>query len=316
MHRYNEQSFYWNVIILTQAIFIGVDGGATKSIIRLEDETGHLLGQEMSGPANIRISVDQAWHSITMALTRILQPLAISFADKKYIFHAGMGLAGCEIQEAQAAFLNFTHPFKTLLLTSDAHIACQGAHGGEDGAIIIAGTGVVGYQVQKRQTTKVAGWGFPHDDEGGGAWLGLKAIQVTLQWLDGRLPSSSLAKAIYAYFAQDQSRLVAWANQANSTAFAELAPVLIRQSQAGDAMAIKLMQQAAQALDRVGLALEKAQTEPLSCVLVGSIAVFLEPFLGPALRARLRVCQSTPDVGAIILVRHHLADSNKRIEHG
>ena len=176
----------------------------------------------------------------------------------------------------------------------------------------------MGYQTQHGRMTKIGGWGFPHDDEGGGAWLGLQAMRVTLQWMDGRLPPCGLAEAIYAHFAQDQRRLVTWANQANSTAFAELAPFVIQQAQAGDSVAITCMQQAAQAIDKMGVALLHAQSEksePLPCALIGGVAHFLEPYLSKALRARLRPCQATPDVGAIIFVRHHLTEVSKRTKH-
>lgn len=295
---------------MAKNIFIGVDGGATKSKLRVEDERGHLLGQATGGPASVRISVDKAWQSIHAALMKVLQPLSISFADRDYRFHVGMGLAGCEVKEAYQAFLNTAHPFTTLVVSYDSHIACLGAHKGHDGAIIIAGTGVVGYQIQAGQTQKVGGWGFPHDDEGSGAWLGLYAVKETLQWLDGRLPPSSLAKTVYDYFAQDKERFISWANQANSTAFAEIAPLVIQQSEAQDPVAIRLLQQAAAAIDRVGETLELAQTEhsaPLPCSLVGSIATFLQPFLGVKLRARLCPCQLNPDSGAILLVRNHLS---------
>lgn len=292
-----------------QHFFIGVDGGATKSTVRIEDDAGKLLGQEISGPANIRISVDQAWQSIHAALTTILRPLAISLDDSHHHFHAGMGLAGCEMPEAYQAFQERSHSFHTLIVSSDAHAACIGAHGGDDGAIIIAGTGVVGYQIQFGQTTKVAGWGFPHDDEGGGAWLGLRAVNVTLQWLDGRLPSSELAKRIYAHFAADLHRFISWTNRANSTAFAELAPLVIQCAATGDPVAIRLLQEAAHAVDHIAQALLVAQagSAPLPCSLVGSIATFLEPHLGMALRSRLRPCQLTPDMGAVLLVREYLA---------
>lgn len=295
---------------MNQSLFIGVDGGATKSSLRIEDAEGHLLGQAMGGPASIRISVREAWHSINATLNQLLSPLGIVLDDDRFIFHAGMGLAGCEIAQACEDFIGYPHPFHTLIVSSDSHVACLGAHGGEDGAIIIAGTGVVGYQIDAGQVVQVGGWGFPHDDEGGGAWLGLQATKITLQWLDGRLPSSELARAVYNYFSQNQAYFINWANQANSTAFAKLAPIVIQQSEAGCSIACQLLQQAAQAIDRIGYALEAKQRhhdEPLACSLVGGIAPFLHPFLSAPLRSRIYPCQSTPDAGAILLVHNFLA---------
>ena len=42
---------------MTKNIFIGIDGGGTKTKLRMEDENGNLLAQSKGGPANIRLSV-------------------------------------------------------------------------------------------------------------------------------------------------------------------------------------------------------------------------------------------------------------------
>jgi glucosamine kinase len=294
---------------LTQHLFIGVDGGATKSIIRLEDESGVLLGKEISGPANIRLSAKESWDSIHSALNQISHSLSIDLNNKRYILHAGMGLAGSEMKEAYHSFVNQAHPFTTLVVSSDSHTACLGAHAGDDGAIIIAGTGVVGYQREAGREIKVGGWGFPHDDEGGGAWMGLEAVKLTLKWLDGRAAETHLAKTIYAYFKEDKSQLLRWANLANSTAFAVLAPIVIQQSQQGDVDAIAILKQAARAIDSISDALHARQCDQervLPCALVGGVTTFLEPYLQASLRSRLTHCQATPDVGAIMLVRDFL----------
>lgn len=306
---------------MTTNLFIGVDGGGTKCVVRLEDEAGRLLGREASGPANVRISVQEAWQSVNAALNKILQPLSLSINDmvlnrKDYRFHAGMGLAGCEMVEAYQAFINHSHPFSTLVVSADSHTACLGAHQGGDGAIIIAGTGVVGFQIQHGKTAKVGGWGFPHDDEGGGAWLGLQAVKMTLRWLDGRLPASALTRAVYDNFDGDHCRLISRTNAAKATQFAELAPIVIQHAQMGECDAIKLLQQAALAIDSIGDALEAAQVtngKALSCSLVGGMTPFLEPHLGTKLRSRLRPCQSTPDAGAILLVRNYLVNETGKM---
>jgi glucosamine kinase len=299
-------------------LYVGVDGGATKCIVRLEDEQGKLLGRETGGPASLRFAASEVWHSILTTLNKILQQQDLSSRGSELVegsaepinnihLHAGMGLAGSELSAAYQAFLHSPHPFKTFVVTSDARIACLGAHGAADGAVIIAGTGMVGYQIQQSVTTKVGGFGFPHDDEGGGAWLGLQAVKKTVQWLDGRIARSGLAEAIYQHFDNDAAILTAWANNANATLFAELAPFVIEQSKQQDVVACELLQQAANAIDQVATALQQAQlanTQPLPCALVGSITPFLEPYLSNALRARLVSASLPPDAGAILLVRN------------
>lgn len=290
---------------------IGVDGGGTKSVIRIENNEGTLLGETISGPANIRLSVEQAWQSIMYAITHILNDLKIQQSD--YYFHAGMGLAGTELTEAYDAFIRFPHTFDSLVVKSDAHIACLAAHGGEDGAIIIVGTGVVGYQIVDHRITKVGGWGFPHDDEGGGAWLGLEAIKVVLRWLDHRLPRSGLASAIFAYFNQDRDYIIHWASHASSTVYAKLAPIVIQQSQLGDEVALNLLKHAAKTIDHLGMTLIK-QTHnqfqkkiPIS--FIGGIAPFLQPFLSEELKEHVRPSQYSCAKGAILMIHQALMQS-------
>lgn len=286
-------------------LFIGVDGGASKCIVRVENEMGELLGREVSGPANIRLSVEKTWESIDSALANILHPLGITFNHTQYRFHAGMGLAGCEMSSAYQRFIKYSHFFHSLQVKSDAYTACLGAHGGENGAIIIAGTGTVGLQIENGKITKIGGFGFPHDDEGSGAWLGLKAVKETLHWLDGRSNPSELTKTIYARFQNNHDEFVEWCCHANSTAYAELAPQVIQLAEVGDTIAQALLKKAARALDNIGQALLSAQSSQtiLPCALVGTVSPFLEPYLSSELRARLRPCQLTPDKGAILLIR-------------
>lgn len=289
-------------------IFIGVDGGGSKSHIRAEDREGNLIGQAISGPANIRLSVDDAWRSVYSALNDIFKPHGISLNNKNDRFHIGLGLAGCEIQDAVSTFLKHPHPFANIALTSDAHIACMGAHNGAEGAVIIIGTGIIGYQVQAGKGKRVSGWGFPHDDEGSGAWLGLEATRLTFQWLDQRREKSPLVEDVFAYFNQDAEQFVTWANQANSTEFARLAPLVIHHYKQEEFAAMHLMKKAAHAVDRVSHTLKKLhlQESAFACCLLGGIAPFLEPLLSTESRATLTTSQADATTGALLMIRQQI----------
>lgn len=291
---------------LAENIFIGVDGGGTKTIVRVENNAGQLLGQAIGGPANIRLSVDQSWQSIYRALNDVLESAEISLDNKKYCFHIGLGLAGCEVSEAVRAFLSKPHPFSTIRLTSDAHVACIGAHQEKDGAIIIVGTGVIGYATQRGKSTQVGGWGFPHDDEGGAAWLGLEAVRLTFQWLDRRRKKSPLLEEVFCFFEQNSEKFTAWANRANSTEFARLAPLVIQSVQQEDALAIHLIKKAARAVDRIGVTLLQLQNEKLPCSLFGGLASFIEPWLCDELQTCLVPRYADANVGAIFMIRREV----------
>jgi len=290
-------------------LMIGVDGGGTKCKVRVEDADGRLVGQAVSGPANVRLSVEAAWQSIRDALDNALKPLGISWVEPgAYLLQGCFGLAGVEIPEARKAFLSYSHPFTRLELTSDAHIACVGAHHGADGGIIIVGTGAIGYQIQQGKNSRVSGWGFPHDDEGGGAWLGLEAVKLTFQWIDHRVEKSPLVQDIFSYFDDDLNHFVKWSNEATSSDFARLAPLVINHAQQEEVAAIRLLKKAAHAIDRIGHAMFKMQEKPVPCCLIGGVAPFVEPLLNEELRSRLVTRKDEPSVGAILLMHQRMTE--------
>jgi glucosamine kinase len=296
--------------MLTKDFYIGVDGGGTKSKAYIEDVDGNAIGTAIGGPANIRLSVETSWESIYSAISKALSGTGILLEDKNYRFHIGLGLAGVEVPADRERFLAQPHPFTSLRLESDAYAACLGAHNNHDGAIIIIGTGINGFQIQHGKTLQVSGWGFPHDDIGGGAWLGLQATSLTLQWLDGRLDNASpLLEAIYHYFNQDMTYLVSWANAANSTQFAKLAPLVIEYVEKKDLHALQLIKTAANAINAVNQALQKRaidKTEKLPVCLFGGVAPFIRPWLDEALQARLVERTHDASVGAVFMIRNLL----------
>ena len=288
-------------------IFIGVDGGGTKSKAHIVDNHGKTIGTGVGGPSNIRLSVDQAWNSIYHAINEALEGSGISLEDKNYAFHLGLGLAGVEVPKDRKHFLERPHNFKTILLESDAYAACLGAHDNKDGAIIIIGTGINGFEIQQGKNIQVSGWGFPHDDIGGGAWIGMHAARLTLQWLDGRIEGSPLLTEIHHQFNDDLIELVAWSNAAKSTEFASLAPLVVQYSNDNDVYAVKLMREAAAAIDQVGMAMEKRAIDKsvrLPVSLFGGLAPFIRPLLSEHLQSRLVERKYDAAVGAVYMIQN------------
>lgn len=288
-------------------LFIGIDGGATKTIAHVEDEAGMLLGIGKSGPANIRWDTDGAWRSIQTAVTHALESTGITWGDRAYDWFCGAGLAGTQVPSACDHFLSLAHPFKHLALHSDGYVSCVGAHQGGDGAVIAIGTGVVAYQIEGDIVTRVSGWGFPQGDEGSGAWLGLQAVRQTLHAHDHRQPHSPLTDAVLAHFNENFTEFIIWANGATSKDFAALAPLVIGLATKEEPSAIALMQQAAQEIDRIWSALVAQQRKRLDCCLLGGIAPFIEPYLNPDLRAHLKPPQADAAAGALLMIRRQVA---------
>lgn len=291
---------------MAKNIFIGADGGGTKTKIIVENEQGLLLGQSRSGPANIRNSVDQAWASIDAGVNEALSQANIDLQDPNYRFHIGLGLAGTEDPVASHTFLSRPYAYHTLLLESDAYAACLGVHECQDGAIIIIGTGVVGYEIYKGVKHVIGGWGFPQGDTGGGAWLGLEAVRLTFKNIDGRVQETPLLKAIFSFFNNDIGKIISWSTKARPVDFASLAPIVIEHIQREDPHAVLLAENAAREIDEIAEAMEKrlpSQHSPLPCALLGGVAPFIQPRVGKALQSRLVPRKHDATKGAIYMIR-------------
>ena len=285
-----------------QDYYVGVDGGGSKSRLRIEDADGNLLADTMAGPGSVRLSVERSWDAINSAFNKALKLADIKVEGNR--FHAGMGLAGCEIPEAYHQFINTPHPFATLELQSDAHAACLGAHDGHDGAIIIMGTGSIGYGIDGDNIIRVGGWGFPQGDEGSGAWLGLEAIRLTMHWIDKRIEGTPLLKAIFEEFDNSVTQIISWTNHSKSTDFARFAPFVVQHSHLQDPWAIKLMKFGAKNIDDLTDAIEKkCDGKNLPISLFGGLAPHIEPWLSERLQKRIKPRIHGATEGAVIMIK-------------
>lgn len=289
-------------------IFIGIDGGATKTEARIEDSIGNVIGIGIGGPSNIRFSVPKAWESIYQSIHNALSGSKIRLDSSGYDFHIGLGLAGTGIKQAKDDFLNTPHKFKTLVLESDAHVACLGSHNGKNGAILNIGTGIIGYQICNGKINRISGWGFPHADTGSGAWLGMEAVRLTFSWLDNCVKPSNLLKRIFATCNNDLSELVKWANSSSATQFASIATIVLEEFEKKDPYAIELMKKSISEISSLILGLANRcpkPDNPLPCHLLGGLSSFVFPHI----RYKHVSLAGSKDVatrGAIYLVKEKL----------
>jgi glucosamine kinase len=284
--------------------FLGIDGGGTGCRARIEDEAGVVLGQGLSGPATTRLGIPEAWASIKRAFDAAIEEAALDPGEVGRIY-AGVGLAGIGRKGALDALRATDHPFASIAFTSDGMGACLGAHGGRDGAIVIAGTGSIGLGFVDGRDLRVGGYGFPISDEGSGAYLGLKAVQLALRAQDGRYEKTALLGEIMHRFQDDPVEAVAWMDRSSATDYAALAPMVLRHADQGDSAGRRIVQAAAVHIDTLIRRLFDLGAPRLS--LLGGLASPLEPWLSPDVRRRLKPIDGDAVSGAIILARQQSA---------
>ncbi len=286
------------------ALYLGIDGGATRCRARLQTAAGVTVGEGLAGPANPRHGQAAACEAILAATHHALQAADLTETAAGRI-HAGLGLAGVGQAADRRQFLNWAHPFRSCALMTDAEIACLGAHGGEDGAVIVLGTGSCGVAMVAGQVMRVGGWGFPVSDQASGAWIGLSAVRRALLAHDGIVDPTALTKAVMATFDTDPEQVVAWQTTAGPADYGRLAPLVFEHGAAGDAEAAAILRNAAADVAQVAERLWASGARRLS--LLGGVVGPMGPWLPDRLKENLDAPMGDPLSGALLLARRSCA---------
>ena len=303
-------------------LFIGLDGGGTSTRALATDETGAVLGRGKAGPGNpLSVGWEPAVAAIIAAVraTRVLLPVDAAF----------FGLAGVGREPAKSrmtAALAEARLARRFEVGIDVEIALAGAHGGEPGGIVCAGTGAIALARAADGTLHRAdGWGHLLGDEGSGYWIGLEALRKVFRDADGRLgcpepddAPSALGTAILAHFGlQSLSELVTRVYETPLTPaeVAALAPVVAACAKAGDTGADATLMWAGWELAHAGIAVLRAadmRQGPLSYT--GGVFRLGRPLLTPFKQhvrqmlpgVVIRAPQMSPVAGAALLARQLL----------
>jgi glucosamine kinase len=185
------------------------------------------------------------------------------------------------------------------LVTTDAHAACVGAHRGQDGGIIIVGTGSIGWAELGGRDMRVGGWGLTVSDEGSGAWLGREALRRALWAHDGRIQWSGLLTSLFDRFGSDPHAIVRFSSDARPRDFAELAPAVVDSATADDPVAVELMRCGAGHADALARRLVAFGARRLA--LMGGLARKIEPWLAEDTRRHLVAPKGDALDGALLI---------------
>ncbi len=289
---------------------VGIDGGGTSCRARICDAEGKVLADAKTGSANILLGVEVAMQSIVEAITEASIEAGLG-TDHFKMMDVGLALAGAEQKSAWIDFMKLDHPFNSMVLNTDAYGACLGAHNGEDGAIMIAGTGSCGILIKDGEQHIVGGREFPISDQGGGAVMGLRLIQHTLLAYDGIKPRTAIVEHVLDHFHNDLDEIVSFSKTARPCDYGQFSPAIFAGAKAGDRVAIDLLKQNAADIDLYLLALNKRGADKIA--LMGSIGERIVDWLEPTVKPWL--VQPTGDAmdGALMMagkVPHNLYSVN------
>jgi len=279
---------------------IGVDGGGSGTRALVRPIQGDGAGTGSAGPSALQQGIPQAWDNVLLAVRRAFEAagLAVPPWDRCVL---AAGLSGVSHAPWRTAFLARDPGFYALDAETDSFTMLMGAHGGQPGAILIAGTGSIAEALRADGSrATVGGWGFRVDDEGSGGWLGLQAVRHGLAAFDGRANPSPLARRVWMHCGDEREALQEWCGSAGQFEFAQLARAVF-ECEEGDPVASRLLAQATSALEELALAIDPRGRLPLA--VAGSIGERLAPRMRPFVRSRIVAAQAGAAEGALMLAR-------------
>ncbi|KXV02586.1 N-acetylglucosamine kinase [Gluconobacter potus] len=165
---------------MTQSSIMALDGGGSKTLLVVLRQDGAIADIGRAGGSN---PFDQPlWRETLSGLFARLPPETRA---------AGLGLAGfgesSTLNQRQRALISASLPNIPLYLTNDVDMACTAAFAGQEGVLLLSGTGSMAWATDGQgHHCRVGGWGSLFGDEGSAFWIGRKALGLVTELLDGR----------------------------------------------------------------------------------------------------------------------------------
>lgn len=234
-------------------LYVGVDGGGTKTNGVLVDAAGKVLAQLRGASTNLHAVGRDA---VRVRLCTLVDDLlAQAGVTERNLAAIGLGMSGVGRPEEQAqvrSWMQERFPAAACFVDNDAVAALAAATGGElFGVVVISGTGMIVFGIDRQgRRARAGGWGPLIGEPGGGFALGAAALNAVAEAADGIGPPTCLTAALFEHLGLAEAQgMVAWAYADVSWArFASLAPLVVRCAQAGDAVSSAILDRAADAL--------------------------------------------------------------------
>ncbi|CAM3037878.1 BadF/BadG/BcrA/BcrD ATPase family protein [Paenibacillus sediminis] len=263
-------------------IYIGVDGGGTKTEAAAITSDGKVLASYTGGSTNPYIvTLNGAIQELNHVLNQLLNQIKTSGFSCNGICLGMSGISSDKDKEPIIKFLQTyqqrQHLFFPITMKSEAEISLMAAVEREHGILVISGTGSNTFGIiEGGAKFNSGGWGHILGDEGSGYQIGLLTLKTVMKSYDGILPPTTMTKRIIETFGFQQiSDLKSYVYQPSvgKTEIAAFAKYCIEEAEAGDEAACNIVRsQAIELADTTTALISKHPSlQKADVVLTGSI---------------------------------------------
>lgn len=190
----------------TTALVIAGDIGGTSSRAVCAPRDGAVLAEAVGPGANLRSSGPEALDHVADTVAEVLRRGRAALGAQARVAAVALGISGAgpaRAQEVRAAVGRRLAALgiapERVLVTDDLHTAFLSGGAGDDGLLVLAGTGAVAVRFRDREAVaRRDGMGWLLGDIGSAVWLGRRTLEAVAADLDGRGPHTLLTEQVGA----------------------------------------------------------------------------------------------------------------------
>ena len=222
-------------------LFLGIDGGGTKTRCVLGDDNSVLGAGTGSGSSVLRVGEACARDSLAGAIHEACVSAGVS---PQQISRTCAGIAGAgddgvasRLQRLLIGILG-----GAIEVIGDMEVALESAFDGGPGIVVIAGTGSIAFgRNEQGETARAGGWGRILCDEGSAHWIVVQAIDSALHELDRGGEPTVLRELLKALDLRTATDLAAYAGGTPTPEFAPLFSEVLAAAELEDEIACAVL---------------------------------------------------------------------------
>lgn len=249
---------------------IGVDGGGTSTKAAAYDLEGQLLKETQTGFGNLLNNAEEALTNIRQSLLNLFDELGEENCQMIVL-----GIAGVDSGDFRDVIFEDLTQFKPeIIILNDAWMAHYALLDGEDGCLVISGTGSIVIGKFNESESRVGGYGNLLGDEGSGYDIAKELIKSALNSFDKGEEFSDLEEKLMKQgnFSTIFD-LVKFVYASSKNQVADFSMIVVDEAREGDNQAIQILKEAGLKLaNQVSMLIEKLGMQKLPKVAVtGSV---------------------------------------------
>jgi glucosamine kinase len=272
------------------AILLGIDCGGSHTAVVVGNRAGHVLARAEGPGSAMRPGGAERSAAVILEVARRAATQAGVTLPAMAALVGAAGAGRAPEQEALATAVKHAGAAERVAVRGDVEIALAAAFENGPGVLVNAGTGSIAYaRVADGRLFRAGGHGWQLGDEGGGYWLGRRALSAAARAQDGLGESSTLLeRLLVALGLSTFDDLIRWTSMATPAQVAALAPHVVNAAREGEMVAQRIIQEAAGELSHLVQALSRhfSGTGDFRIATAGGLLRPGSPLLA-ALRARL-----------------------------